>query len=94
MGMIYNVANTIRAQIGVPAFMEVGAHLLQADETSLRFQIKCVNRRIRVVTVRLTPADTYTITHTDRKGFNVVTIEDVYNDALPAIVRGLIHHKG
>lgn len=57
----YQVAETIRQQIGNRAFVMMGAKELVATETSLRFRIGQNSKRITHIHVTLTPDDLYTV---------------------------------
>lgn len=56
------VAETIREQIGGRAFYMMGAKHLLASADSLTWKIGRNAKSVTHVTVKLTPADTYTVT--------------------------------
>ena len=91
-GHSMQVALIIRKQIGVVAFMEVGARGFMYDENSLYFDAKPKSRIVRVV-VTLDPSDTYTVRMVNQKTGDTIWEEsDIYNDSLPTVIRTLIRH--
>jgi len=80
--MTYQVAHQTRDQIEMGVLMSLGARGLMSDETTLYFTAK-PRHRLVMVAVELTPADTYTITVTNKKSGKVLhEAVDVYVDML------------
>ena len=82
------VATIIRTQIGMWGLAELGARAIGYTDNALFLTIKPLTR-IRRVSVTLDPSDTYTIRHTNSKGFDLKEIEGVYCDQLLETLRGL-----
>jgi hypothetical protein len=87
------IAETIRQQIGVSTFMELGAHDLRATPDSLRFTVRADNGRKWFVRVKLdTGSDTYTVSAAPtaiRSRATFETRELVYWDSLRDVLRSI-----
>jgi hypothetical protein len=90
------IANTIRRQIGVMTFAQVGASDLRVVEKGLTFVARLhYAHQTRVwkmrVTVVLEPSDTYTLTVERRDRWGEVktsrTWDNLYADHLPALIQ-------
>lgn len=85
-GHSMQVALTIRKQVGIWAFAEVGARGFLYDENSLYFDCKPKSRIVRVK-ITLNPSDTYTVRVLNKRtGDTLYEIEDVYADTLSEII--------
>lgn len=86
------VAMTIRAQVGIWPFAEVGARDFSYDDTSLYFTAKPRGRLV-LVKITLDPSDTYSVHMAPKNGKHAgewtQLEEGIYNDMLPEVVRGL-----
>lgn len=86
------VALTIRNQIGVWAFAEVGARDFSYDDTSLYFTAKPTRRLVKIK-VTLDPNDTYSIHTASMKlveaGIWTKLADGIYNDMLAGVIRDL-----
>jgi len=64
----------------------LGAHSFLALESGLQFKMKArAKDGIKVCTIELTPADTYTVKFLGRTGIVKAEFEDVYADSLKTV---------
>jgi hypothetical protein len=83
------VAKTIASQIGNRAFMMIGAKNLVGGDNYLRFRIGRNAKSVNIVTVTLTPADTYDVEYGSLRGtsYKVKASEaGIYADMLHASI--------
>jgi hypothetical protein len=86
------IANTILEQLGGGRFAAMtGAKNFAAVESGVRFKLPAkpgwIKNGINMVTIRLTPSDTYTVEYGKLRGTKytvIATSEDVYCDTLQA----------
>lgn len=83
------VAATIKQQIGMWPLAEVGARKFMHLDDCLAFLAKPRHRLVSVH-VKLTPADTYTVSVWSKDGLKLMyEITDVYADSLATVIRNL-----
>ena len=85
------IARTILAQLGEHKFtVMTGAHQMIATESGIRFRLpgNITRNRINLITVTLTPMDTYKMTFEKTRGMNrkiISEIDGLYCDQLQSI---------
>lgn len=80
------VAKTIMQQIGVMALSMIGANQYTAIEQGLRFKVGRNNAGVGSVTVKLTPADDYTVQFYSTRHNLKSEHEEVYCDQLEMLI--------
>lgn len=83
------VANTIRDQIGHPAFVMMGAKDLAGGSDNLQFKVGANAKKVTHVRVVLDPSDTYTVTFYKCRGASIKELAAqslVYADQLRKVI--------